>query len=148
MYSGPIDVSDSQRSQPRAGRGGSLAAKIRPLILVVDDDWATRRALAALLGEELNAEIAEAEDGEDARYALMDGTPDVALVDANMPWPDGIELVRRMRQDPATASVPVIGISALSVGPRMLEAGCVSFVAKPFQADDLLAAVRSALAGR
>ena len=139
---------DPTSTQTRAARGRTHASTIKPLILVVDDDWATRRALAALLGDELDAEIAEAEDGEDARYALMDATPDVALVDANMPWPDGIELVRRMRADPATADVPVVGISALSVEQRMLAAGCVAFVAKPFEAEDLLRAVRSALGRR
>jgi CheY-like chemotaxis protein len=138
-------MTERQQSAPR---GGSRVAPIRPLILVVDDDWATRRALAALLGDELGAEVAEAEDGEDARYALMDGTPDVALVDANMPWPDGLELVRRMRQDPTTAGIPIVGISASSVGSRMIAAGCVSFVAKPFEADELVAAVRAALSGR
>ena len=135
-------------TQARAAQGRTHASTIKPLILVVDDDWATRRALAALLGDELGAEVSEAEDGEDARYALMDATPDVALVDANMPWPDGIELVRRMRGDPATAGVPVVGISALPVEHRMLAAGCVSFVAKPFDADDLIRAVRSALGSR
>jgi CheY-like chemotaxis protein len=115
------------------------------VVLVVDDDWAARQALAVLLGDELGAEVREAEDGEDARYALMDGVPDVALVDAKMPWPDGLELLRRMRADPATAGVPVVGISALPVGQRMLDAGCVVFVAKPFDAEELLGAVRSAL---
>jgi CheY-like chemotaxis protein len=142
-------MTESQASpEPRVGRGRSRVATIRPLILIVDDDWATRRALAQLLGDELDAEVAEAEDGEDARYALMDATPDVALVDANMPWPDGFELMRRMQQDPTTAAIPVVGISALPVAQRMLAAGCIAFVAKPFEADDLIAAVRSALAGR
>ena len=141
-------MAQGQESAPLAGRGGSRVAPIKPLILVVDDDWATRRALAALLGDELGADVAEAEDGEDARYALMDATPDVALVDANMPWPDGLELVRRMRADPTTAEIPVVGISALSIGARMMAAGCVAFVAKPFEADELVAAVRTALGGR
>ena len=116
-------------------------------MLVVDDDWATRRAIATLLVDELGADVAEAEDGEDARYALMDATPDVALVDAKMPWPDGLELLRRMKGDPATAAVPIVGISALPVGERMLEAGCVAFVAKPFETEELVEAVRLALWG-
>jgi two-component system cell cycle response regulator DivK len=142
-------MSESQpTARPGAGRGHSRVASIKPLILVVDDDWATRRALAQLLGDELDAEVAEAEDGEDARYALMEATPDVALVDARMPWPDGFELMRRMQLDPITAAIPVVGISALPVAQRMLAAGCVAFVPKPFEAEDLIAAVRSALAGR
>lgn len=54
----------------------------RPLVLVVDDDWATRRAVAQLISDELRADVAEAKDGEDARYALMESLPDVVLVDA------------------------------------------------------------------
>jgi DNA-binding response OmpR family regulator len=116
-------------------------------VLVVDDAWATRRALAQALAHELGAEVDEAEDGEDARYALMEGTPDVAVVDANTPWTDGPELVRRMRADPATVRVPIVGMSALPVSGVMLDAGCDAFVTKPFVIDDLIAVVRRVIRG-
>src|SRR5688572_12698998 len=106
------------------------AAPRRTRVLVVDDDWATRRALAQVFELELGAEVDEAEDGEDARYALMDATPDVAVVDAKMPWPDGPELVRRMRADPETVGIPIVGMSALPVSGLMLAAGCDAFVPK------------------
>jgi CheY-like chemotaxis protein len=77
----------------------------------------------------------------------MDATPDVAVVDAKMPWPDGPELVRRMRADPETVGIPIVGMSALPVSGLMLAAGCDAFVPKPFVVDDLIAAVRKAIGG-
>jgi CheY-like chemotaxis protein len=128
-----------------AGAPPPTAEPARPLVLVVDDDWATRQALRVVLVDELDARVVEAEDGEDARYTIMEGVPDVAVIDAKMPWPDGIELIRRMRADAATAEVPIVGISALPVGDRMLQAGCVAFLAKPFDTVELVGAVRRAL---
>ncbi|HEV8634362.1 MAG TPA: response regulator [Chloroflexota bacterium] len=123
--------------------GRSRASK--PIILVVDDDWATRAALRDLFEVELRAEVVEAEDGDDAGYALIDARPDLAVIDARMPWTDGVELVRRMRADPSVGAIPIIGISALDRGKEMLDAGCTAFVQKPFTVEALLAAVRGAL---
>jgi CheY-like chemotaxis protein len=123
--------------------GRSRASK--PIILVVDDDWATRAALRDLFEVELRAEVVEAEDGDDAGYALIDARPDLAVIDARMPWTDGVELVRRMRADPSVGAIPIIGISALDRGKEMLDAGCTAFVQKPFTVEVLLAAVRGAL---
>jgi CheY-like chemotaxis protein len=117
----------------------------RPIILVVDDDWATRAALKDVFEVELRAEVVEAEDGEDAVYALIDAKPDLAVIDARMPCTDGVELVRRMRADPTTGAIPIIGMSALNRRSEMLDAGCTDFVQKPFTLDVLLAAVREAL---
>jgi two-component system cell cycle response regulator DivK len=112
---------------------------------LVDDDWATRAALRDLFEVELRAEVVEAEDGDDAGYALIDARPDLAVVDARMPCTDGVELVRRMRADPAVGAIPIIGMSALDRGKEMLEAGCTLFVQKPFPIEAMLAAVRRAL---
>jgi CheY-like chemotaxis protein len=119
--------------------------KSRPVILVVDDDWATRAALRDVFEAELRAEVVEAEDGDDAGYALLDARPDVAVIDARMPCTDGMELVRRMRADPATGAIPIIGMSALNRRNEMLDAGCTDFVQKPFTLETLLDAVRGAL---
>jgi CheY-like chemotaxis protein len=119
--------------------------KSRPIILIVDDDWATRAALRDVFEAELRAEVVEAEDGDDAGYALLDARPDVAVIDARMPCTDGMELVRRMRADPATGAIPIIGMSALNRRNEMLDAGCTDFVQKPFTLETLLDAVRGAL---
>lgn len=126
--------------------GRSRASK--PIILVVDDDWATRAALRDVFEAELRAEVVEAEDGDDAGYALFDATPDLAVIDARMPGTDGMELVRRMRAAPTTGAIPIIGMSALNRRSEMLDAGCTDFVQKPFTFEVLLAAVRGALPAR
>src|SRR5262245_41631115 len=130
-----------------AGRAG-WTMESRPIILVVDDDWAMRAALKDILEIELLAQVVEAEDGDDAGLALFDARPDLAVVDARMPCTDGMELVRRMRADPTTGGIPIIGISALDRRSEMLDAGCTAFVQKPFTLETLLEVVRGALPSR
>jgi CheY-like chemotaxis protein len=120
----------------------------KPIILVVDDDWATRAALKDILELELRAEVVEAEDGDDAGLALFDARPDLAVVDARMPCTDGMEFVRRMRADPSTGGIPIIGMSALNRRSEMLDAGCTAFLQKPFTLETLLDTVRGALPAR
>ena len=71
--------------------------------------------------------------------------PDVVVLDILMPGMDGYEVCRRIRQDPGTAFLPVIMITASGEEEkiRAIEAGADDFVSKPFDQAELLARVRS-----
>jgi two-component system cell cycle response regulator DivK len=82
-----------------------------------------------------------------AALALLDGpAPDLVLLDVGSPGEDGFALCRRLRATPRLRRVPVVAVGALGardeVQERARPAGCDGYLAKPFDLDELLAAVR------
>jgi DNA-binding response OmpR family regulator len=115
-------------------------------ILVVDDTAANVRLLEALLTPRGHT-VLEAASGEEALSRLEKEHPDLVLLDILMPGIDGYEVCRRIREDPSTAHLPVIMVTASEASQKIkgLEAGADDFVAKPFDKAELLARVGSLL---
>jgi len=115
-----------------------------PLVLVVDDLAQNVRLLEAVLSPK-GFRVAAASSGKEALDVLGREDPDVVLLDILMPGMDGYEVCRRIRQDPGTAFLPVIMITASGEEEkvRAIEAGADDFVSKPFDQAELLARVRS-----
>jgi adenylate cyclase len=115
-----------------------------PLILVVDDLAPNVRLLEAVLSPK-GFRVATAFSGEEALDVLSREHPDLVLLDILMPGMDGYEVCRRIRQDPGTAFLPVIMITASGQEQkiRAIESGADDFVNKPFDQAELLARVRS-----
>jgi adenylate cyclase len=115
-----------------------------PLILIVDDLPQNVRLLDAVLSPK-GFRVATASSGAEALDVLNKERPDLVLLDILMPGMDGYEVCRRIREDPATAFLPVIMITASGEEEkiRAIEAGADDFVNKPFDQAELLARVRS-----
>jgi diguanylate cyclase (GGDEF)-like protein len=124
---------------------GSLAAPAR--VLVADDDEDIRTYLEVTLS--LNGfEVVEAWDGVDALEKARRGEPDVILLDVMMPRMNGLEVLRRLREDARTAHLPIVLLTARGQSTDTVEgldAGADGYLTKPFDADVLLAHVRAAL---
>jgi adenylate cyclase len=115
-----------------------------PLILVVDDLAPNVRLLEAVLSPR-GFRVATASSGAEALDVLSKEHPDLVLLDIVMPGMDGYEVCRRIREDPETAFLPVIMITASGEEEkiRAIESGADDFVNKPFDQAELLARVRS-----
>lgn len=114
-----------------------------PLILSVDDS-ATVRSLLARLFRPFECELCEASNGEEGLAVAAQRRPDLILLDYNMPVLDGIEMLRRLREDPVLKRTPVIMLTAES-GPASMATvarlGVRDYVTKPFRDEQLLAKV-------
>lgn len=120
-----------------------------PLVLCADDD-ADIRALLTIRLERAGFRVAQAADGEQALSLARELSPDVLVLDVMMPRLSGTEVLLALRGDEATAAIPVVLLSARAQEAdveRGLEAGADAYLAKPFQAPELIEVV-GRLAGR
>jgi two-component system chemotaxis response regulator CheY len=102
--------------------------------LVVDDSATMRRIVVNALKTIGYADIVEACDGQDA-LAKCDGSVEMVITDWNMPTMGGLDLVRNLRGNPATARVPILMVTTRSVKEDILQAvqaGVNSYILKPF----------------
>ena len=119
------------------------------LILVVEDNVGSLM-LATVLLETEGFQVAGAESAEEARSVLASRTPDLILMDIQLPGMDGLEFTREIKADPHTASIPVIALTAHSmpIHERAAKAaGCAGFIAKPWTPESLSREVREFLTG-
>jgi CheY-like chemotaxis protein len=110
-------------------------------VLVIDDDFDTREALAAALSE-AGFLVEQAEDGKRALERIDDGEPDVILCDLHMPGMDGAEFLDRMRG----AAARVIILTGDSSARLTQSAREARLLQKPIDLDQLEAAVKEACA--
>jgi two-component system cell cycle response regulator len=116
-------------------------------ILIVDDEPNNRALLEAILTE-AGYEVRQAEGGEAALAQVTSKAPDLILLDLMMPGMSGIEVCRRLKQDPATSAVPIIIVTALGQlknKESALTSGADDFVTKPVDPEDLRARVGAML---
>ncbi|MBE2200670.1 MAG: response regulator [Anaerolinea sp.] len=105
----------------------------RKRVLCVEDN-AVNMILVERIVEAEGHELIRAEDGPTALDILESDTPDIILLDINLPGIDGLELARRFKANPRLAPVPLIATTAqVLVGDRerCLEAGCDDYLPKP-----------------
>ena len=119
----------------------------RARLLVADDSLVIRSVLRKQLQEHGHVVI-EAVDGEDALRAIRDETPDVILLDVEMPKLSGHAVLAELRSNPATAHIPVVFLTARATTADVVEGlrlGAHDYLRKPFEPAELLARVSAAL---
>src|SRR5262245_3206470 len=121
------------------------------LILVVDDNEPARYTKVRIL-RDAGYEVVEAATGDEALRLVAEWVPRLILLDVNLPGVDGWEVCRRLKADPATASVAVLQVSATHVREedtvRALEGGADASLTEPIEPAVLVATVRALLRAR
>ena len=122
----------------------------RSIALVVDDSITVRRVTQRLL-ERNGMRVLTARDGVDAMEMLQEHTPDIILLDIEMPRMDGYEVATQVRADARLAGIPIIMITS-RVGEkhraRAIEIGVDDYLGKPYQEAQLLEAIEPLIARR
>ena len=116
-------------------------------VLIVDDNRASRDLIRAIL-KPVRCNTIEASNGQQALDLLCHERPDLVLLDIDMPGLDGLTVVKRIRQDAAFASLPVVAVTAFAMeGDRekAIAAGFTAYVTKPVRAAILRQQVRQLL---
>jgi DNA-binding response OmpR family regulator len=116
-----------------------------PRILLVDDDPAILRLLDVNFRME-GFDVDATSHGEEALAAAARRTPDVVVLDLMLPGLDGREILRRLRDDPATADVPALFLTARGRDDAATGDDAL-YIQKPFDTVELIATVRAMVEG-
>ena len=124
-----------------------LTQKTETRVLVVDDDEVNRLLLTAPL-ERLEYTVREAENGRVALDVVREWAPDIILLDVMMPEVDGLEVCRKLKQDPETCIIPIIMVTALDESElriKAIENGADDFLTKPIDLHEVLLRVSNSV---
>jgi two-component system cell cycle response regulator DivK len=116
-------------------------------ILYVEDNEMNRKIVRDLL-KRTTYKLTEAHDGEAGVAAALEQRPDLILMDIQLPKISGIEAMRRIRAEAATANTPIIAITSFALSgddQKAKEAGATAYLAKPYSPFDLLNLIRKLL---
>jgi two-component system, cell cycle response regulator DivK len=117
------------------------------LILVVEDNEKNRKLVRDLLTVK-GFTVLETDTGEEALRLARARLPALVLMDIQLPGIDGIETLRRLRADPATAAIPIVAVTASAMmhdRQKILAAGFDGYQAKPISLRPFLELVRQVL---
>jgi len=116
-------------------------------VLVVEDNPVNQELVVDILSGH-GFEVETASTAQEAFDAVKNRNFDLILMDISLPGMDGLEAVRRLKADPATAAIPCIALTAHAMAEdveRSRQVGCTAHVTKPFRIQELLTVVEQVL---
>ncbi|WP_430459603.1 response regulator [Thalassolituus sp. LLYu03] len=138
LLTGENDEAFAALSAPQ--HGGSVRT---PLVLAVDDNDANLKLVVTLL-QELNVEVIAAHSGREAIDVFSQQTPDMVLMDIQMPGMNGLEATQAIRALPGAETLPVIALTAHAMADEkeaLLKAGMNDYQTKPISEEQLAACI-------
>ncbi len=132
-------------TESQALQAKELASPAPPVVMVVDDEPELRALLSEYLGRH-GFTVHALADAAAARTLLAQTTPDIAVLDINMPGENGLSLARWMRETHASVAVMMLTTAGEAVDRIVgLELGADDYMPKPFEMRELLARLRAVL---
>jgi len=119
-------------------------------ILIVEDNPQNMKLFEIILGVNSYA-LLKAVDGNEALAIAIRERPDLIIMDIQLPGMSGLEVTRKLREDPSFDRVPIIAVTAFAMtGDRekALEAGCNAYLSKPFKVRELTGMIAEMLLRR
>ncbi len=129
------------------GSRNASATPVQKRVLIIEDDPTAARLLSHFLGE-AGFDVAVAGQADAGVRLARHERPDLITLELILPRTDGFQVLERLREDPATASIPVFVISSLTREDdiiRAIDLGAAEFFPKPFSPRIVLAKIRRAL---
>ena len=108
-------------------------------VLIVEDDPRNMRLLELTLGDK-GYTLLKATDGEEALEVAEKERPDLIIMDIGLPKMNGFEVIGKLRENPAFAHTPIIGLTAYAMKgdeERVIKAGCDAYLSKPVNTREL-----------
>ena len=118
------------------------------VVLVVEDN-ATNMTLTTFLLESAGHTVLAATSAEAGLTIAREGSPDLILMDIQLPGMDGLEATALLKASEGTRAIPVIALTALAMKgdeERIRAAGCDGYIAKPLDYKDFLTVIQASLA--
>ena len=118
---------------------------MKPKVVIADDEADIRRLIVFLLR---SYDLYEAQNGKRALEVIREVQPDLVLLDIMMPEMTGLEVLDAMRENPLTASIPAVLLSAKGQAAEIeqgLHSGATRYLVKPFESQALRACVEEVL---
>jgi len=142
-----FDTSDSASNAAALPLNVNPESETEPLILLAEDNEANIQTFSSYLTA-VNYRVILARDGEEAVAMTKTSSPDIILMDIQMPKMDGLEAIRLIRNDETIAKIPIITLTALtkeSARKECLKAGANAYLAKPVKLRTLNAIIQQFL---
>ena len=142
-----FDTSGSASNSAASPLTVNPESEIEPLILLAEDNEANIQTFSSYLTA-VNYRVILARDGEEAVVMTKTSSPDIILMDIQMPKMNGLEAIRLIRTDETIAKIPIIALTALtmeSARERCLKAGANAYLAKPVKLRILNATIQQFL---
>jgi len=117
-------------------------------VLLIEDDEDIALSLKYNIEREASYSVEAVADGASGIREALARTPDLVLLDLNLPGMDGLEVCRRLRKEPATRAVPIIMLTArVEESDKLagLDLGADDYITKPFSMKEVLARIRAVL---
>ncbi|MBW4645558.1 MAG: response regulator [Goleter apudmare HA4340-LM2] len=122
----------------------------QPLILAVEDHDDSLLLISYAL-ESLGCRFICQTDSTTTVLVAKEHQPDLIMLDILLPGLNGIEVVRRLKQEPLTSNIPVVAVTALATREdreRIFQAGFNDYISKPYMIEDLESIIRRTLCGK
>lgn len=146
-YQTPTGTSNLQQASESYQQ---VAPDRKPLAMIVDDSITMRKATGSLLGR-LGFDVVTAKDGVEALAQLYEQTPDIVLLDVEMPRMDGFEFASIIRNDVQFKHLPIVMITSRTGEKhrqRAMTIGVNAYLGKPYQDDELIISMKQQLGNR